>query len=421
MSTHAARRPLRLLTVVFLLVSIIAIGSAQSASAATTSITSAGPLTSIGISTDLNCSVSHTGDTSGEFFDDTACGTLVALGGTLYGPASIPAGGGAAPRTTYTPVSQTGVTGAGTAASPFSVTTVVDLGATGFRLTETDTYVIGQEAYLTTVAIRNNSNATQSAIIYRAADCYLQDSDAGRGQVDGSAVACKAGAGSASPDRIEQWFPITAGSSYMEDGYSTVWAQIGSQQPFPNTCICDGTELDNGAGLSWTKSIAVGATTTVQHYTTFSPLGIQPLTVTKTADAPQAAPGAADGYTITVTNPGSSEVTLDTVIDTLPAGFHYTAGSSTGGTTVDPTVSGQTLTWNGPLTIPATSALTIHFGVTVSTVNGTYTNSADATGTGLIIIGATAVAPVTVGAATPTTAPPAAPAPVTQTTASFTG
>src|SRR4029079_6905691 len=149
-----------------------------------------------------------------------------------------------------------------------SVTTVVDLGGTGFRLTETDTYVVGQEAYLTTVAIQNNSGAAQSAIIYRAGDCFLQDSDDGVGQVDGAAVACKA----PNNDRIEQWFPITSGSSYMEDDFDTVWAKIGAQQPFENTCQCD-SEIDNGAGLSWTKSIAAGATTTVQHYTTFSPLG----------------------------------------------------------------------------------------------------------------------------------------------------
>ena len=45
-------------------------------------ITSAGPLTSVGISSVLNCSVNHTGDSFGEFYNDTACGTLVASGGT---------------------------------------------------------------------------------------------------------------------------------------------------------------------------------------------------------------------------------------------------------------------------------------------------------------------------------------------------
>ena len=289
-----SRQANRLLVLGVFIAAVMAVGMAQPAGAATTTITSAGPLTSVGISTDLNCSVNHTGDSSGEFYGGTACATLVSLAGVLYGPAGIPAGGGASPRTTYTPVSQSAITGAGTSASPFSVTTVVDLGATGFRLTETDTYVVGQEAYLTNVSIKNNTGAAQNVIIYRAGDCYLQDSDEGLGQVDGAAVACKASAGSASPNRIEQWYRSTAGSHYMEDEYSTVWEQIGSQQPFADTCQCT-SNIDNGAGLSWSQAIAAGAATAVQQYTTFSPLGIQPITVTKTADAATATPGAATG------------------------------------------------------------------------------------------------------------------------------
>ncbi len=74
---------------------VMAVGMAQPASAATATITSAGPLTTVGVSTDLNCSVNHTGDSPGEFYGDTACGTLVSLAGVLYGPATIPAGGSA--------------------------------------------------------------------------------------------------------------------------------------------------------------------------------------------------------------------------------------------------------------------------------------------------------------------------------------
>jgi hypothetical protein len=55
---------------------------------------------------------------SGEFYGDTVCGTLIAVGGTLYGPANISAGINVVPRTAYTPVSQTPVTGSGTNADP---------------------------------------------------------------------------------------------------------------------------------------------------------------------------------------------------------------------------------------------------------------------------------------------------------------
>src|SRR3954471_21696722 len=69
-------------------------GTAAPAGAAATpgTITSAGPLTKIFVSPDLNCSVNHTGDSHGEFYGDTACGTFVAVGNTTYGPATVPAG-----------------------------------------------------------------------------------------------------------------------------------------------------------------------------------------------------------------------------------------------------------------------------------------------------------------------------------------
>ena len=52
------------------------------------SITSPGPLSSITISPDLNCALNHIADTVGEFFGDTACATLLAANGVLYGPAA---------------------------------------------------------------------------------------------------------------------------------------------------------------------------------------------------------------------------------------------------------------------------------------------------------------------------------------------
>src|SRR4051812_12666035 len=164
---------------------------AQIATSAT--ITSAGPLPSITISDDLNCDVRHTGDTSPEFFGSTACATLVVVNGTLYGPLAIPFGSAASPRTTYTPVSQTGPTGSGTDADPFRIVTVVDAGASGVRLTQTDTYVVGSESYRTDIALSRTAPVPNPTVrLYRAGDCFLQDSDEGFGQVDTTtgAVSC---------------------------------------------------------------------------------------------------------------------------------------------------------------------------------------------------------------------------------------
>ena len=124
----------------------------------TTDITSTGPLTDIGISSDLNCSVNHSGDADGEWFGNTACGTFLASAGTLYGPESVPAGGSASPSTPWTAVSQTAVTGSGTSSDPYKIVTVDDAGTSGLEVTETDSYVVGQESYRSDVSISNNGS-----------------------------------------------------------------------------------------------------------------------------------------------------------------------------------------------------------------------------------------------------------------------
>ena len=134
----------------------LVLGVAPASPAATsTAITSAGPLTNIAISTELNCAVNHIGDAEGEFFEDTACATELATGGLLFGPSDIPGGnnpGG------FDPVSQSGVTGSGTAADPYTIVTVVDAVGVSLRLTETDSYVVGEETYTTRVAIANSGS-----------------------------------------------------------------------------------------------------------------------------------------------------------------------------------------------------------------------------------------------------------------------
>ncbi len=245
--------------------------------AATQSIQSPGPLTTIAISDDLNCAVNYVTDAFGEFYGDTACATLVAVDGILFGPASIPAGGSASPRTAFTAVSQSPVTGQGTASDPYTLVTTVDAGATGIRLEQTDTYVVGDESYRTSIAVENTAGSSKTVILYRAGDCYLQDDDYGLGDADPitGAVACVEGEqqsdGTYLPGtRRLEWLPITPDSRYMEGFYDDVWAWIGTQAPFPNTSR-DTEYIDNGAGLSWEPTISAGDSAILEHITTFSP------------------------------------------------------------------------------------------------------------------------------------------------------
>jgi hypothetical protein len=263
---------------------VAALGAATPAGAAVPfkDIASTGPLEHVFVGNDLSCQVSHTGDARFELFPSGAtpasCGSLVFVGGALYAPDFAnhdgSATGSLGAYTALTAVSQSEVSGAGTAANPYKVTTVAAAGATGLQITEIDTYVAGQESYRTDVTLQNTSGAPLTGILYRAGDCFLQESDTGFGFTDdpNKAAGCSINANNAPAGRIEQWFPITAGAQYMEAGYSEIWAQIATHTPFPNTCRC-AESIDNGAGISWTFTVAPGGSATYAHYTTFSPTG----------------------------------------------------------------------------------------------------------------------------------------------------
>ncbi|HEX2084228.1 MAG TPA: hypothetical protein VHF89_00975 [Solirubrobacteraceae bacterium] len=244
--------------------------------------TPSGPLTRIILGNELSCQVAYSGDAAFELYPSGAtpgdCGTFVATGGTLYAPDfSNHSGGntatsGIGSNTPFTPVSQSGVSGSGSSSDPKRVTTVADAGS--LRLTQVDSYINGQEAYRTDVEIRNNGGSAASGVIYRAGDCYLQESDTGYGFVDGGANAagCSLNANNSPAARIEQWYPLTGGARYMEAGFSEVWSHIGTKAPFPNTCRCT-EQIDNGAGVSWEFNIPPGGTATFSHLTVFSPRG----------------------------------------------------------------------------------------------------------------------------------------------------
>ncbi len=377
---------------------------AETQTAYTSILSSSGPLNEIDVGVDLAAQINHVGDSAGEVYPpDTKpgdYGTFLLISGTLYSSDFQNHGGtassGIGTYTAFTPVSQSAVTGTGTSGSPFTVTTVVTVGATGLSVTQVDSYVVGQEAYRTDVTVTNTGNASVSAILFRAFDCYLGGSDSGYGVVTGTGPGCSQNPNNVPAGRIEQIVPLNGGNNYYETGYGEVWSWIGTHAAFPNTCDCTINE-DNGSGISWNITVPAGSSLTRSNLTVFSPLGTQPLITTKTADAASATAGGSDGYTITVSNPNSAAATLNSVTDTLPAGFTYTAGSSTGATTADPTIAASTLTWAGPIAVPPAGTAVIHFNVTVSSVAGTYNNQATADAGADTVVGTGPTAPITVG------------------------
>lgn len=366
-------------------------------------IASSGPLTAIHLGDEGSVQVAHATDgTTHEFYPPSTIpgdsGTFIAMDGVLYAP-NFEAHDGSATGNigtyvAFTPVSQTATAGAGTVMSPYRLVTVYAAGATGITITQADTYVVGEESYRTDLLLTNSGTVTRTLILYRAADCYLGGSDSGFGAVDmlSGAVACSVNADNVPAGRIEQWLPISAGSSFYQARYSEVWTWIGTMLPFPNTCECT-TQQDNGAGISWQVTIAPGGNAIRSHLTTFSPIGSLPLTLAKMADTATVTAGSRNGYSVLIDNRNAFEVNVTNVIDLLPAGFSYVPGSTSGALTIDPaittTTAGQVLTWTATITVPALGAAMFHFEVVVGTATGTFYNNAAATAANVISVSPT--------------------------------
>ncbi len=248
-------------------------------------ISSAGPLDEIFAGVDAATQISYVTDTDYQVYPSSTIpgdyGTFVVVGSELYAPDFIDHGstatGSLGTYTVLTQVSQSGVAGSGTAGDPYRITTVVDVGSTGLRITQIDSYVVGEEQYRTDLTLANldPTGAPVSGILYRAMDCYLAGSDDSYGMQSGTSVGCSATPFNNPPDRIELLEPITGGNNYYQAGYSEVWSAIGTHLPFDNTCRCNEL-IDTGAGISWDFTVQPSGTETFSHYSVFSPSGGQP-------------------------------------------------------------------------------------------------------------------------------------------------
>jgi hypothetical protein len=287
------RRVARLLVAAILLAGQLLLFASVATAA---DITSTGPLTHVIVTPDLSCQVSHVEDALAEFYGSStlgSCGTFVFVNGTLYAPTDLPSGSFVVSTTPWTGLGQSPVTGTGTQTDPFRIGTRVEATGTGLQLQQVDSYVLGTQQYRTDIEITNSGAVAQTGVLYRAGDCYLQESDVGFGRVDGNGPACVSAQTSSS--RIQQWTPITPGSHYMEGQYTDVYAHVNGAQ-FPDTCACD-FAFDNGAGLSWPFSVAPGQSVTFSHETYFSPRGRAPTT---------------ESYVQSVPDP--TQITLDPIV-----------------------------------------------------------------------------------------------------------
>ncbi len=204
---------------------------------------------------------------------DTAdMGWMVRAGGILYAPdygnhAQGSATGGLGSYTPYSGRTISSVSGTGTAADPYRVTVENQLGTSGLASREVVEYVNGDNYFRKTFTLTNNSALSQDVNIFLGGDIYLAGDDSGvpyrqasSGSVGGSDCGTPA-------SYYILYIPRTPADAWTGSSYSSVWNQIGSGTLSNglSTTSC----IDNGAALQWNRTLAAGASSSVEALTSF--------------------------------------------------------------------------------------------------------------------------------------------------------
>lgn len=229
---------------------ITAPAHALATSRASGPIASSGPLTKITTSGTLRCQVEYNGVK--QFYGAESCYTSVAAGGTVMGMG-----------TAWTAGTQE-LSGVGSKSDPFVLTTTSRGG--GWTVTKIDRYIAGKGDYDSVVQVTNTGSSDREAVVSHAADCYLQGGDSGYGKGDaevGAPTCLKNPPSSADPGQVESFIPRTPGAEFAYGHYNAVYGEVKAGRPLGNRMLTSGeSQVDNGMGISWTKTIDAGATET---------------------------------------------------------------------------------------------------------------------------------------------------------------
>ncbi len=167
--------------------------------------------------------------------------------------------------------SVSGVSGSGTAASPFAVS-VIGTTSTGLATRQTVTYVNGENFFRKTLRVSNNLGGPVVAKIFLASDIYLASSDQGKPYQEESSGS-PGGQTCAGISPVFTILHIALGpieTALTADGYSNVWAQVGAKAL--NNAISNADCIDNGAGLQWDVTIPANGNVSIQAVTSFGEL-----------------------------------------------------------------------------------------------------------------------------------------------------
>jgi len=131
------------------------------------------------------------------------------------------------------------------------------------------------------------------------------------------------------------------------------------------------TTLFGGSGLVWFGFAAsTGGAYNRQSVTPTNPT----LTATKLPSPTSIPATGLASYQINATNGGASTAFISQLVDTLPAGFAYVSGTSSGMTTANPAISGQVLTWYLSASVAPGTTRSQSYQVTAPLTPGGYVN-----------------------------------------------
>jgi hypothetical protein len=284
-------------------------------------------------------------ENNGIFFpsisDSGDAGLFIALpedSGTVYG---FPVTSGLTGITSYTPVSQTPVSGSGTAANPLTQVTTYNAGSIA-GITQTTTYVNGSQEFRVRWEVTNTSAAPLKLKAMGAADFFFEGSDRGTGifTVGPPRFIGGTNVDSGSSGGFVEVLPGSEWSSYQAlawgDGPNELWGKVNasagsSGATFDGSVV--GEPVDNAGAVEWDQYATTGlpatgpAATAVFEVIVRSavPSALQlnptaagsrqgvPVNVTATAIDTNGQPyaGKTLRYTITGANPGSGAVALN--------------------------------------------------------------------------------------------------------------
>lgn len=225
---------------------------------------------------------------------------------------------------------------------------------------------------LLTVTVTGNTGTIGSAkIFYETPEAYV-DFPANVFKLYSTSVTFSGGNTGTYTNQL--LVPSSAFTSTSSTGYSFVATYLVVGMKATTTAVSPVAYISSGNQVKHTDT---------SGYSSLPPIAPtdNTLTLSKLVDSALWPTGGIPTYTLRISNAGSSSVTVDDFVDSLPttpSTVSYVSGSSSfaGSTIGDPSISGNTLTWSGTFTVPANGSADLTFQAAIPNVVGLYTNSA---------------------------------------------